>query len=63
MAGTLGFMLQPFFDSIVEFQNEDHHHPSFKQGRLLLKEQWIIPPEGQSARSFPLLRVRGWSSM
>lgn len=63
MSGTLGFVLQPFFDSIIEFQNEDHHHPAFKQGRFLLKEQWMIPPEGQSARGIPLRGFRGWSSI
>jgi hypothetical protein len=51
---ALGLVLRLFRDSIVEFQNEDHHHPSFKQGRLLLKTQWVIPPEGQPSWSTPI---------
>lgn len=54
MSGASGLMLRLFRDSIVEFQNEDHYHPSFKQGRLLLKTQWMIPSEGQPSRSVPI---------
>ncbi len=58
ISGALGLVLRPFRDSIVEFQNEDHYHPAFKQGRLLLKTQWIIPPEGQPSWSVPIQPFR-----
>jgi hypothetical protein len=64
MSGASGLMLRLFRDSIVEFQNEDHYHHSFKQGRLLLKTQWLIPPEGQPSRSIPVRPFRrGQSNM
>lgn len=55
MSGALGLRLLLPFDSIREWQFEDHHHPSFKQGRLLLKSFWFIFPEGQPARNFPII--------
>jgi len=52
LSGDLGLSI--YFDTVKEFQNEDLHHPCFKQGCLILKTQWIIPPYGQSARQIPL---------
>jgi len=52
LSGDLGLSIS--FDTVKEFQNEDLHHQSFKQGCLILKTQWIIPPYGQSARQIPL---------
>src|SRR5882724_596749 len=57
MSGALGLTLRPFRDSIIKFQNEDHYHPSFKQGRFLLDIQWVIPPEGHTPLSFPVGRT------
>lgn len=49
-----GFRLLLYFDCVREYQHEDLHHPSFKQGILLLKAQWIIRPEGQPPIRKPL---------
>jgi hypothetical protein len=57
LSQTLGLRLALYFDSIIEFQNEDLYHPSFKQGLLVLKSQWIVPPEGRPAWRVP---VRGF---
>src|SRR5882762_11863045 len=46
LSQALGLRLALYFDSIIEFQNEDLYHPSFKQGLLVLKSQWIVPPKG-----------------
>jgi len=54
LSQTQGIGLSIYYDTVKEFQNEDLHHPSFKQGVLILKTQWIIPPYGQSARQIPL---------
>lgn len=54
MSQTLGLRLALYFDSVREFQDEDLRHPSFKQGVLLLKSQWVIPPEGASPWRIPL---------
>lgn len=54
MSGALGYGLQLYFDSVIEFQHEDLHHRQFKQGRLVLKVQWVIPPPGQSPWSYPI---------
>jgi hypothetical protein len=54
LSQTRGLGLSIYYDIVKEFQNVDLHHPSFKQGCLILKTQWIIPPYGQSARQIPL---------
>jgi hypothetical protein len=58
MSQALGFTLLLYFDCAIEFQEEDLHHPSFKQGLLLLKAQWVIPPEGRTPRRYPLRMLR-----
>jgi hypothetical protein len=54
MSQALGLRLALYFDSVREFQDEDLHHPTFKQGILLLKSLWVIPPEGAPAWRIPL---------
>lgn len=58
LSQTQGLGLAIYFDTVIEFQNEDLHHPSFKQGCLILKTQWTIPPYGQSGRQRPLRHPR-----
>ena len=55
LSQSQGLGLAIYFDTVREFQNEDLHHPAFKQGCLILKTWWIIPQYGQSARQIPLL--------
>ena len=54
MSQALGLRLALYFDSVREFQEEDLQHPAFKPGVLLLKSQWVIPPEGASPWRIPL---------
>jgi hypothetical protein len=54
MSQALGVRLSLYFDCIVEFQEEDLHHSSFKQGLFLLKAQWLIPPEGKPPQRHPI---------
>jgi hypothetical protein len=54
MSQALGFRLSLYFDSVREFQDDDLCHPSFKQGVLLVKSQWMIPLEGASPWRVPL---------
>jgi hypothetical protein len=51
------FRLALYFDCVREYRQEDLRHPSFKQGMLLLKAQWIIRPEGQPPLRKPLRSV------
>lgn len=58
LSQTLGLKLALYFDSIIDFQNDDLYHPSFKQGLLVLKSQWIVPREGRPAWRIPMRDFR-----